>query len=77
MTGNDMSAKSQRLSESFDGDEFLTDPDELQTEVQAEHVQLPANLTNANVARRRLEEYWEQKALQEELKHIDGDDDED
>ena len=55
MTGNDMSAKSQRLSDSFDSDEFLNDPDELQSEVQAEDVQLPANLTNANVARRRLE----------------------
>ena len=74
MTGNDMSAKSQRLSDSIESDEFLTDPEEPQTEVQPEDVQLPANLTNANVARRRLEEYWEQKALQEELKHIDWED---
>ena len=65
-----MSGRSLRLNDDLKQEEYSIDPEELQTEV----IPMSENLTNANDARRRLEEYWEQKALQEELKHINGDD---
>lgn len=67
-----MSGKSQDLH-SIEDEEFAADPEEQHIEAALE----PAKLANANDARKRLEDYWEQKALEEELKRIDDWDDAD
>lgn len=62
-----MSGKPQRLIDIDETDDaFMVDHEEPGAEPKTTN-----KLTNANDARRRLEAYWEQKALEDELKHID------
>ena len=66
-----MSGKSQDLFDDIEDDGFATDPEAKQAEAALES----GKLAHANDARKRLEDYWEQKALEEELKRIDDWDD--
>jgi len=68
-----MTGTPQRLRDEQEIAEFAVDHDELHAEITPEST----DLTNANDARRRLEDYWAQKALEEELKNIDDWDDAD
>jgi len=61
MEGNDMTGNSTDLPEDID-DDGAADPQALHIEVDSP---VPGKLANANDARRRLENYWEEKALEE------------
>jgi len=67
-----LSEKSLAADDDFDNEAFTFDSDEPQIERPT-----PDKLADASNARRPTEDHWEQRALEEELKKFDDQDDAD
>lgn len=72
-----MSGKSQQFYEEFSDDEFEPGTGDQLQDQEVAGVRRPNTLTSARDARKRLEDYWEKKALEDELRDIDHWDDTD
>jgi hypothetical protein len=66
-----MSGKSQQFFEEFSDDEFESGSGDQPEDQRVTGGRKPGALTSARDARKRLEEYWDKKALDDELRDID------